>query len=74
MWQTKLASSLVNFRAHYEIVGLYFTFIKCAFAINVLLPPPQLQNLWIHHSCLPSDLYCLAATIFGRSRLVVILR
>jgi len=23
--QTKLASSLVNFRAHYKIVGLYFT-------------------------------------------------
>jgi len=24
VWQTKLASSLVNFRAHYKIVWLYF--------------------------------------------------
>jgi len=27
--QTKLASSVVNFRAHYKIVGLYFFYVFC---------------------------------------------
>jgi len=40
--QTKLASSLVNFRAHYKIVRLYFTF-------SILVGTRKLKGLG--HQC-----------------------
>ena len=42
MRQTKLASSLVNFRAHYKIVGLFYTivYVHLFFIDITYLPVP----------------------------------